>query len=73
VNAPAGTIDVHAHFIPDFYRTALAAAGQDRPDGIPALPAWDEHTTLHTMNQTACTSATSNSNRSTRRWPSTTR
>ena len=31
-------VDVHAHFIPDEYREALIAAGQDRPDGIPALP-----------------------------------
>ncbi|MDT7686916.1 MAG: 6-methylsalicylate decarboxylase, partial [Pseudonocardiales bacterium] len=32
-------IDVHAHFVPDFYRDALVAAGHDRPDGIAAIPA----------------------------------
>jgi hypothetical protein len=31
---------VHAHFIPEEYREALIAAGQNRPDGIPALPQW---------------------------------
>jgi hypothetical protein len=33
-------IDGHAHHIPEDYREALVAAGQDRPDGIPALPEW---------------------------------
>jgi len=32
-------IDMHAHFLPRFYREALVAAGQERPDGIRALPA----------------------------------
>ncbi|MEV7344462.1 amidohydrolase family protein [Streptomyces sp. NPDC093544] len=44
-------IDMHAHFLPGFYREALLAAGQDRPDGIRALPAWDEVTALNTMDQ----------------------
>jgi predicted TIM-barrel fold metal-dependent hydrolase len=38
-------IDVHAHFLPDQYREALATAGIDRPDGFPRVPMWsaDEH------------------------------
>lgn len=38
-------IDVHAHFLPPVYREALAAAGIDRPDGMPRAPDWsaDEH------------------------------
>ena len=33
-------IDVHAHFVPDFYKDALLAAGIARPDGFP-MPTWD--------------------------------
>jgi hypothetical protein len=29
-------IDVHAHFLPDFYNDALVEAGQTHPDGMPA-------------------------------------
>jgi 6-methylsalicylate decarboxylase len=38
-------IDVHAHFLPDQYREALATAGIDQPDGFPRVPVWspDEH------------------------------
>ena len=38
-------IDVHAHFLPDQYRDALATAGIDQPDGFPRVPMWsaDEH------------------------------
>lgn len=43
-------IDVHAHFLPEVYRRALAAAGIDRPDGIRAVPAWDEQSALETMD-----------------------
>jgi predicted TIM-barrel fold metal-dependent hydrolase len=40
-----GRIDVHAHYLPDFYREALRAAGHDQPDGFPSIPDWsaDEH------------------------------
>ncbi|MDQ1470433.1 MAG: hypothetical protein QOJ99_1913 [Bryobacterales bacterium] len=27
-------IDVHAHFLPDFYNDALVEAGQTHPDGM---------------------------------------
>jgi predicted TIM-barrel fold metal-dependent hydrolase len=43
-------IDLHAHYLPDFYRAALAAAGLSRPDGIPAIPSWDETTALQAMD-----------------------
>jgi predicted TIM-barrel fold metal-dependent hydrolase len=38
-------IDVHAHYLPQPYRAALLAAGHDRPDGFPQVPAWsvEEH------------------------------
>ena len=35
-----GRVDVHSHFLPGFYRDALADVGLERPDGIAALPAW---------------------------------
>jgi 6-methylsalicylate decarboxylase len=39
-------IDVHHHFVPDFYREALLAAGVTQPDGMPAIPAWSEESAL---------------------------
>lgn len=38
-------IDVHAHFVPDFYREALLDNGITNPDGMPGIPAWsvDSH------------------------------
>ena len=41
----ANTIDVHAHYLPDSYRSALLAAGHEQPDGFPQAPAWsvEEH------------------------------
>lgn len=44
-------IDVHAHFITEKYCEALVAAGQDRPDGIPALPQWSEELALGAMDE----------------------
>lgn len=43
-----GKVDVHAHYLPAPYRERLAAAGHDRPDGMPQIPAWDaaEHVAL---------------------------
>jgi 6-methylsalicylate decarboxylase len=43
-------IDVHAHFLPDFYLQALIEAGESQPDGIYALPEWDEKSALRTMD-----------------------
>jgi hypothetical protein len=36
----AGRIDVHSHFLPDFYREAATAAGHAQPDGIAEVPVW---------------------------------
>ncbi|WP_433678289.1 amidohydrolase family protein [Nocardia sp. CA-119907] len=50
---PTGTprIDVHSHYLPDFYRDALLAAGLSKPDGIPKLPEWSESAALDAMDQ----------------------
>lgn len=47
---PIGRIDVHAHFLPGFYSDALRAAGQSRPDGMPAIPEWSEEQALKMMD-----------------------
>jgi len=44
-------IDIHAHFVPAFYREALAEAGLSTPDGIRAMPAWDAESTLRVMDK----------------------
>ena len=44
-------LDVHAHFIPDFYREAALAAGISKPDGMPEWPAWSEQEALATMDR----------------------
>lgn len=44
-------IDVHAHFVPDFYRVAALAAGITQPDGMPEWPTWTEPDTLATMDR----------------------
>jgi len=33
-------IDVHAHFLPPFYREALVRHGYGQPDGFPYVPEW---------------------------------
>ena len=43
-------IDVHAHFLPDFYSAALRAADLSHPDGMPAIPQWSEEIALHMMD-----------------------
>ncbi|MGA2952975.1 MAG: amidohydrolase family protein [Caulobacteraceae bacterium] len=43
-------VDVHAHFLPEFYRAALIEAGHDKPDGMPAIPQWDPATALEVMD-----------------------
>ncbi|MBX5489468.1 MAG: amidohydrolase [Mycolicibacterium hassiacum] len=44
-------IDVHAHFLPDFYRQAMLDAGYSEPDGIRAIPPWDETSALALMDE----------------------
>ncbi|KAH7079484.1 hypothetical protein FB567DRAFT_595481 [Paraphoma chrysanthemicola] len=42
-------IDVHSHFLPPFYRTALAQHGHTHPDGMPAIPSWSPSSHLEMM------------------------
>jgi 6-methylsalicylate decarboxylase len=44
-------IDVHAHFLPNFYHDALVEAGQTSPDGFPGIPKWNEEAALNMMDQ----------------------
>lgn len=46
-----GRIDIHVHFVPEFYRAALIEAGHARPDGMPAIPAWDPEAALAFMDE----------------------
>lgn len=46
-----GRIDVHCHFVPDFYAEALKAAGHANPDGFPGIPAWSAETMLADMDK----------------------
>lgn len=55
--APGSRIDVHMHYVPRFYRDALIAAGQSRPDGIPALPEWSLEAALAAMDQVGIAAA----------------
>jgi predicted TIM-barrel fold metal-dependent hydrolase len=45
---PPGKLDVHAHYLPEPYRQALARAGHGQPDGMPRVPEWSaaEHVDL---------------------------
>src|SRR5882672_8333089 len=47
----SGRVDLHAHYIPEFYREALLVAGQAHPDGIKAIPEWDESSALRAMDE----------------------
>jgi 6-methylsalicylate decarboxylase len=44
-------IDVHTHFLPDFYVEALNSAGLSRLDGIVGLPKWSPEAALKLMDQ----------------------
>jgi predicted TIM-barrel fold metal-dependent hydrolase len=44
-------IDVHAHYIPEFYREILVESGLGQPDGIGSLPPWDEKKALRAMDR----------------------
>jgi 6-methylsalicylate decarboxylase len=49
--AMMGGIDVHAHYLPDFYVEALAAAGLGLPDGLRHLPSWTAESALRLMDE----------------------
>ncbi len=44
-------VDVHAHYLPEAYRTAAVAAGHAQPDGFPELPAWTAADHLAVMDR----------------------
>jgi predicted TIM-barrel fold metal-dependent hydrolase len=51
---PASTdrlVDVHAHFVTDFYIAAVRNAGIDQPDGMPGFPAWSVEDHLALMDR----------------------
>lgn len=47
----SGRIDIHQHFLPDFYREALLDVGIDAPDGMASVPAWSPAAALATMDR----------------------
>ena len=51
IRAHKRAVDVHMHFIPDFYRDALALTNMASPDGINELPPWDEENFLRVMDK----------------------
>lgn len=55
--SPHRRIDVHAHYIPDQYRTALEAAGHAKPSGMPAIPPWSVDRHLGMMDQVGIATA----------------
>lgn len=41
-------VDVHTHFLPDFYAEAMREAGHvPGPDGMPSIPVRSEHQSLY--------------------------
>ncbi|WP_040865348.1 amidohydrolase family protein [Nocardia exalbida] len=50
-------IDVHCHYLPEFYREALVANGHSRPDGIWGIPAWTEGAALVAMDELGVTTS----------------
>jgi predicted TIM-barrel fold metal-dependent hydrolase len=54
---PVPRIDVHAHFLPSFYRERLRVTGRDRPDGLHLLPSWSPDEALLTMEALAVDAA----------------
>jgi hypothetical protein len=49
ISPPA--IDMHAHYLPSSYRAALGRAGIEHPDGMPAVPQWDESSAIALMDE----------------------
>jgi len=47
----ARRIDVHAHYVPDFYRQAAQDSGFGKPDGMPGIPAWSLDRALAMMDR----------------------
>ncbi len=51
MQTPNRRVDVHCHFLPEFYRQALVESGHSKPDGISKIPDWNEQDALKTMDQ----------------------
>ena len=51
------TLDVHAHYLPQVYKEALAGAGLTALDGGVPVPEWSEKAALDLMDQTGITGA----------------
>ncbi|MFE9451643.1 amidohydrolase family protein [Streptomyces sp. NPDC006739] len=47
----SGLIDVHAHFLPDFYVEQATAAGHAHPDGMGGWPSWSVRDHLDLMDR----------------------
>jgi len=45
-------IDLHSHFLPDWYVEEATRAGHEAPDGMPRWPSWDLDTHLALMDRT---------------------
>ncbi len=50
-SAPVRRIDVHAHYLPERYRTALRDAGHGKPSGMPGIPEWSVEQALASMDR----------------------
>ena len=50
-------VDLHAHYLSPAYRKAALAAGQQHPDGMPALPDWSVEQALATMDSVGIAAA----------------
>jgi predicted TIM-barrel fold metal-dependent hydrolase len=53
----AGFIDVHAHFVTDWYAAQASAAGHEFPDGMPRWPTWSPETHLELMDRSGIDTA----------------
>jgi hypothetical protein len=42
-------IDTHAHFLPNLYQQAMIENGHSKPDGMPAIPPWNEKSHVEFM------------------------
>lgn len=57
MNLRNGRIDVHAHFLPERYRSELAAGGHSKPSGMPGIPAWSIERHIEMMDGNGIASA----------------
>ncbi len=52
-----GFVDVHAHFVTDWYAAQASAAGHQLPDGMPTWPTWSAETHLELMDRSGIDAA----------------